>query len=695
MAFERRDFLRMMGISAGAAAGFGLVPKSIRDALAIPAATVTGTIQDVQHVVVLMQENRSFDHYLGTLRGVRGFGDPRPIPLPSKNPVWYQPKASGSGYTLPFRLNTLTTGAQCLADINHSWKGSHTTWKNYDAWVKVKGDMCMGHFTRADLPFYHALADAFTVCDANYCSVFGPTNPNRMFLFTGTSGLSVGNSGIQAVNNADDGNWTGDMSKDNPNFAGYTWTTYAERLSAAGVDWRVYQEHDNYGDNSLAYFSAFRNLSTSSEKYLRGRAMVPGSNAGNASASRGEYLLAEIEKDVRAGTLPQVSWIVGPYITTEHPEATPAYGEHFVSRLLAALTANPEVWAKTVFIINYDENGGFFDHLPAPLPALNANMGLSTVSTAGEDYFGVPLGLGVRTPMFVVSPWSKGGFVNSEVFDHTSVLRFLEQRFGVLEPNISPWRRAVTGDLTSALDFAAPDLSWPALPDTDNAMSEADASCRLTQPKPPRKQALPKQEIGQRPARALPYALQADGRIEAASGRYWLDFTNTGAAGAGLTVYATNRTDGPWYYTLEAGKSLSDYWSAKSVTAGLYDLQVHGPNGFLRHFKGDLNKAQAATGANPEVRVSFGNGLLLLALSNTGRAGCQITLKPNLYSTAAPRSYDFPAGASITVEWPIAASQNWFDISLSCSTDTGYLRRIAGHREDGYSSVSDPAIGQA
>lgn len=692
---DRRQFLQFsLGTLAGAL-GAQALPKVILDALAVAPAVVTGTIQDVQHVVILMQENRSFDHYLGALRGVRGFDDPRPIPLPGGKTVWQQPNRVGSTKTtLPFRLDTTATAAQCLADIDHSWKGTHGLWKNHDAWVQTKGPFCMGHFTRADLPFYYALADAFTVCDAYYCSIFGPTNPNRMHMFTGTSGLTAGNAGTQVVNNKDDGNWTADMSKDNASFAAYTWTTYAERLQAAGVSWKVYQEYDNYGDNSLPWFRNFRNLSTSSPLYQRGRAWVAGSTAQNASASRGEHLVNAFRRDVEAGTLPQVSWLVAPYIMSEHPAATPAYGESLTARLLEVLAANPEVWSKTVFIVNYDENGGFFDHVPAPLPAIDRNMGLSTVDTATENYNGVPVGLGARTPMFVISPWSRGGFVNSEVFDHTSTIRFLERRFGVMEPNISAWRRAVCGDLTSTLEFADPDNAWPSLPDTSGTIGGADASCGLAAPKVPTKQVMPRQERGTRPACALPYTLHVHGRVDIAAGRFWLDFRNSGNAGAGFNVYSLNRSDGPWFYTVEAGKQLSDYWSAVSVTGGKYDLRAYGPNGFLREFKGDLALAGAGK-AQPEVEAipDVAGSRIVLRLRNTGAATCTLTVRPNRYSNAPARSYVLAAGTSIDDAWAIASSGHWYDLAITSSADTGYLRRIAGHMETGLASVSDPAIG--
>ncbi len=692
---SRRDFLRQAGAAAGATAAASLLPPGLREALAIPAAQVSGTIADVQHIVVLMQENRSFDHYFGAMRGVRGFDDPRAVPLPNGDSVWHQPK-TGGGSVLPFHLDTTNTGAQCLGDINHSWKGSQTQWKDHNAWVTTKGPMCMGHFTRADLPFYYALADAFTVCDGYFCSVQGPTNPNRMHLFAATSGLAVNNTGSQAVNNVDDGNWTGDASRDNLSFSAFTWTTYAQRLQAAGISWRVYQEYDNYGDNSLAFFAAFRNLPASSPLYQRARTMVPGSTASNASTSRADFLVAEFARDVQQGTLPQVSWIVAPFQCCEHPDATPAYGEVLTARLLEALAANPQVWAKTVFLINYDENGGFFDHIPPHVPALTTDRGLSTVATTSENYHGVPVGLGIRVPMLAISPWSRGGWVNSQVFDHTSVIRFLEARFGVMEPNIGAWRRAMTGDLTTLFDFATPNAAWPTLPDTSSFMATADTSCSLAQPGVPVNQVMPKQEPGRRPSRPLPYVLDVQGRIEASSGRYWLTLINTGAAGAGFNVLAANRSDGPWYYSVEAGKQLQDYWSAVAATSGIYDLSAYGPNGFLREFRGNLPLATASGGANPEVNANYdaANRTLRLHLSNSGSGSCTLTVVANRYSNEPPRTFVLAPGAAVDDVWNLAASACWYDLSIASDRDADYLRRLAGHMETGQPSSSDPAIGE-
>src|SRR6201996_9588764 len=152
---SRRDFLRAAAQAAGAATALGAVPLGIRSALAIPAHNATGTIEDVQHIVVFMQENRAFDNYFGTLRGVRGFGDTRPIPLSTGKSVFYQPAQNPDGYVLPFRPN--------LQDLDHSWTGTHAAWNNgrYDQWVPAKGTTTMFYMTREDIPFHYNLADAF------------------------------------------------------------------------------------------------------------------------------------------------------------------------------------------------------------------------------------------------------------------------------------------------------------------------------------------------------------------------------------------------------------------------------------------------------------------------------------------------------------------------------------------------------
>src|SRR5579863_10308859 len=452
MATDRRSFLQLLGAGAFA----GSFTASIKRALAIPAHNRTGTLADVEHIVFLMQENRSFDHYFGTLRGVRGFGDPRAVRLPSGDPVWNQP--NGATPVLPFRPTAPDLGLQFLEDLPHDWKTTHLAWNGgkYDAWVPNKGTSTMAYLTRNDIPFHYALADAFTVCDAYHCSLLGPTDPNRYHMWTGWVG-NDGSGGGPVIDNAE---------------AGYGWSTYPEVLQAAGISWKVYQDIGdgldgpdfwgwtsdayigNYGDNSLLYFFQYQNA-------VAGSPLANGAKVGTNIAVSGG-LFDQLRADVAGGTLPQVSWIVAPEAYTEHPNWPANYGAWYVSQMLDIFTSNPDVWSKTVFILTYDENDGFFDHIVPPTPPQSRAEGISTVATTNEifpgdsSYATGPYGLGVRVPMIVISPWSKGGYVNSQVFDHTSLIRFVEQRFGPLEPNITPWRRAVTGDLTSAFNFRNP-----------------------------------------------------------------------------------------------------------------------------------------------------------------------------------------------------------------------------------------------
>jgi len=688
---ERRDFLRL---AAGAAAA-AVLPPSIRKALAIPAHSATGTIQDVQHIVVLMQENRSFDHYFGTLRGVRGFGDPRALPLPGGAPVWQQP--DGAGYVLPFHPTAQGLGLQFLEDLPHDWNSTHAAWNNgnWNEWIAAKGSTAMAYYAREDIPYHFALADAFTICDAYHCSLLGPTDPNRYYLWTGWVG-NDGNGGGPVIDNAE---------------AGYDWSTYPERLQGAGVTWKIYQDVGdgltaagywgwtsdayigNYGDNSLLYFHQYQNAVAGDPLFERARS---GTNVKVSGT-----LFDQLQADVANGTLPQVSWIVAPEAYTEHPNWPANYGAWYLAQVLEILTSNPDVWSKTALIVTYDENDGFFDHVVPPFPPLARANGLSTCDVSGEAFAGNgtyvagPYGLGVRVPMLVISPWSKGGWVCSQVFDHTSVIRFIERRFGVMEPNISAWRRAVCGDLTAAFDFANPDAAPAPLPSTQTYAPPDNVRHGDYQPSVPAQQAMPLQEPGLRPARALPYRLSVDGRIDAANGRYVLDFANDGQAGAALLVLAANRSDGPWTYTLEAGTTLSDYWSAVAVTGGLYRLAAYGPNGFLRAFEGDI--ATALAGANPEIAARYDTvqRALTLALANSGTQACTLTVTPNFYPLGGARTILLGAGQSTEIALPLAASGNWYDVSITSDSDAQYLRRIAGRLEDGQPGFSDPAFGQA
>jgi len=698
---DRRKFLRILGGTAAAAA----LPDSIARALAIPANRRTGTIRDVEHIVILTQENRSFDHYFGSLRGVRGFGDPRPVMLPSGKPVWHQPNHNGE--VLPFHPEPATgpnLGLAFLTDLDHGWAHTHAAWNfgNYDQWIPNKSAVTMAYLTRDDIPFHYALADAFTICDAYHCSVMGPTDPNRYHLWTGWLG-NDGKGGGPVLDNAE---------------AGYDWSTYPELLEKAGVSWKIYQDIGtgldangywgwtdnayigNYGDNSLLYFHQYQNAQPGSPLYEKARR--------GTNISAGGTLFDILRQDVSGGTLPQVSWIVGPEAYTEHPNWPANYGAWYISQILDVLTAYPEVWSKTALFINWDENDGFFDHIVPPTPPQSPAQGLSTVDLTDEIFPGNasfaagPYGLGVRVPMIVVSPWSKGGYVCSQVFDHTSLIRFIERRFGpghpeMIENQITPWRRTVCGDLTSAFDFAAPDARPVALPATVGYMPPAaDIAGAVRHPDytpvPPASQALPVQEPGLRHARPLPYELYVDGDADVSKGVFRIGFANGGTAGAWLQVRSGIGSDNPRSYTVEAGKVLADTWNVAANPGGAYDLSVYGPNGFLRAFKGGVT-GFARANLDVDSRYEAEGWGLELTVVNRGPEPCVVTMV-NAYG-GRTQTRRLAKGGRFTVHWPLRDSMGWYDVTLTVDTDQGFRQRLAGHVETGQDSASDPALGIA
>ncbi|MFE6974956.1 phosphocholine-specific phospholipase C [Streptomyces sp. NPDC057682] len=681
---NRRRLLQL----AGGAAAFTSLSSSIARAASLPARGRTGTLQDVGHIVVLMQENRSFDHYFGTLRGVRGYGDPRPVTLPSGKPVWHQKDLLGKE-VLPFRPPADELGMQFLRDLNHDWAGGHRAFNKgaYDQWVPAKTATTMAHLTREDIPFHYALADAFTVCDAYHCSFIGSTDPNRYYLWSGCTG-NDGTGGGPVLGNDE---------------TGYGWTTYPERLERAGVSWKVYQDigdgldaagswgwigdayRGTYGDNSLLYFDAYREAVPGEPLYDKART--------GTDIAHGGALLDDLRADVRAGTLPEISWIVAPEAYSEHPNWPANYGAWYIAQVLDALTADPEVWGRTALFVTYDENDGFFDHVVPPFVPSGPAQGLSTVDTAADHFPGDlryaagPYGLGQRVPMLVLSPWSTGGYACSEVFDHTSVIRFMERRFGVREPNISPWRRAVCGDLTSAFDFSRRDGAAVRLPSTE-AYRPPDRDRHPDYvPAPPATGSVPGQEKGRRPVRPLPYAPFVDGTADPVSGTYRLSFGGGPDAGAHFLVTSANRTDGPWTYTAAAGTSLADTWNTL-YSGGVTDLTVHGPQGFLRAFRA------AGRAAGPEVtaRHNAATGGLDLVLTNAGTATVRLTLRHAAAYGGGVRTLAVRAGATVRHALDLRTSGSWYDFTVVADTDAVFLRRFAGHVETGRAGISDPGL---
>ena len=425
-------------------AGLRKLIDGVAPASPASARLTSAPISDIKHVVVLMQENRSFDHYFGAMPGVRGFSDPS---VPKS--LFYQTDAQNPGkYLLPFHTDTHSTSAQALPSNSHSWGPQHQSWDSgkMDGFVTahlaadgVAGQYTMAYFKRDDIPFHWALADAFTICDGYHCSMMGPTWPNRLYLMTGQ---------------VDPAGAAGGPVYDNFVPAeGFSWKTYPEMLTDAGVSWQIYQEIDDYGMNVMQYFDQYQNASVSSPLFQNAMRI---------------FQAGQFEYDAMHDRLPTVSWIVPTSYQSEHPDYMPAAGADFVASKINAIASNPDVFAKTVFVLIYDENDGYFDHVAPSTPPAGTAGEFITVDNVSD-----PIGLGFRVPCVIVSPWTVGGFVCHDTFDHTSVIRLLELVTGVANPNISAWRRKTVGDFTSAMG-GAPDRRFPRLPQTTAQLEEAE-----------------------------------------------------------------------------------------------------------------------------------------------------------------------------------------------------------------------------
>jgi phospholipase C len=473
----RRRLLTAAGAATAAVFAAEFLPPSVRRALADGPPPGSGSLSDIKHVVIMMQENRSFDHYFGTLPGVAGFSDPNAITLSTGQSVFYQPDPDNpDGYLLPWHNDTLTTSGQATPSISHAWHYQHTQWNNgaLDNFVPSQiaakgaaGPYVMNYFTSDDIPFHYALAENFTICDHYFCSVLGPTWPNRlMHMSAWIDPQGVAGGPITA----------------NIDPTPYGWMTYPEALTEAGVPWQVYQEVDNYETNLLEMFASFQAAPVGSTLFQSGmRTFQPG----------------QFEWDAIHDRLPTVSWIIPTSYQSEHPDYTPAAGADFVASKIAAIAANPDVWAKTVFILNYDENDGLFDHVPPPVPP--AGTPNEFIAIGGDPSW--PIGGGFRVPCIIVSPWTQGGWIASQNFDHTSVLQFLEKLTGVTIPNITPWRRQTFGDLTSAFGFPQFPSAVQQLPGTKSTLALAVYNVNnLPAPVfPGANQTPPAQQIGPRP----------------------------------------------------------------------------------------------------------------------------------------------------------------------------------------------------
>ena len=240
-------------------------------------------------------------------------------------------------------------------------------------------------------------------------------------------------------------------------------------------------------------------------------------------------MLSSFINDVKNNTLPQVSWIVAPAGYCEHPSYTPDYGAHYVNTVLQTLMSNPELWKNTALFITYDEHDGFFDHQLPPFPE----------PTVTDEYIdGLPIGPGTRVPMLICSPWTRGGYVDSNVYNHTSMLEFLAAWTGVKPANVTPWRASVTGDLTAAFDFKHPDFSIPAnIPTLEQTWALTQLTGGSTTPPAEGDQSMPAQEPGRRPHRRTVHQPFADVTVDRRTSQVTATLTNTGTVGVSFAVY--------------------------------------------------------------------------------------------------------------------------------------------------------------
>lgn len=838
---SRRDFLKQSILLSASTGISSILPTSIQKALAIDPEQGS-TYLDAEHIVVLMQENRSFDHCFGTLKGVRGFNDPRAVKLPNGLPIWMQSFNSGNTVT-PFRLNIKDTKATWMGSLPHSRPSQVDAWNGgrNDRWLEAKRSgnkeyanmpLTMGYYNRDDLPFDYALADAFTVCDHNFCSLMGPTTPNRSYFMTGT------------IQSKEEGWLRPNITNRNYAFGRLEWETFPEVLQKNDIDWKFYQndlyvgammtqeERDwllNFGCNILEFWKAFNvkffpryvetiqeqinylqyeityvlsrsevvnqevrdeivrkrakiksleekidrwnqenfNKLSPDEKELFHRAFITNKKDGDyRSLTTFKYkdqgserevtipkgdILYQFRKDVEEGKLATVNWLAAPKYFSNHP-TVPWYGTWYTSEIINILTQNPDVWRKTIFILTYDENDGYFDHIP-PFTVHDPKIPNSGKVSEGIDVEEewireenevrngtskkaareAPIGLGFRVPMIIASPWSRGGKVCSEIFDHTSTLQFLEhfinKKFNkkLHVEHISDWRRTICGNLTSVFSpFEESEEKLPhqkkemvvkniynskfkQLPNAYKKMSFEEAFSKAPQLKG--SSLMPEQEKGTKIACALPYELYVDGNL----GKNKKDFEiqmsagnqvfGTAALGAPFTVYSagqnTEKYEGTLdnkfsrHFTVKAGDTLRDEWRLSTSEENSYLLYVHGPNGFYRKFAGNSNDPDVKIVCRYEEssrRTNRLSGHVVVDITNTGERIQRIIIKDHGYDSRNNKDITIPSnGEKITIR--MFCPREWYDFSITTDENSTFEKRYAGKVETGNQGVTDPIMG--
>lgn len=831
---SRREFIKKASLLAGAAGLSSVLPSAIQRALAIEALPGS-TYLDAEHIVFLMQENRSFDHCYGTLKGVRGFNDPRAIELPDHNPVWLQTSKDGKTYA-PFRLDIKNTRATWMGSLPHSWSDQVDARNNgrFDTWLTAKRagnqayfnmPLTLGYYDRNDIPFYYALADAFTVCDQHFSSSLTGTSANRSYFWSGT-----------IRENPHDENSKAHVWNHEINYKDVKWTTFPERLEKAGIPWKVYQNElslpvgfDDDQDNWLANFTdnnlefhkqynvrfhpahiawlqeqaetlpseikdleeiikknpqntdALKNLEkkraqleqvsqaskiyhkagfeklSDFEKNIHRRAFV--TNEGDPDyhqlstiryEDQGEQRVVKVPKgdifhqfrqDVENNELSAVSWLVAPCSFSDHP-GSPWYGAWYVSETLDILTKNPKVWQKTIFILTYDENDGYFDHVPPFTPPHTgrpetgaASAGLDTRAEWVKGDRESPIGLGYRVPLVIASPWTRGGWVNSQVFDLTSSIQFLEHFFSaktgkeIREPNITEWRRTVCGDLSSVFrqsgehgaknpgflkrDKVIEDVynaQFKALPGSFKALNPSEI--KQIKENPSDSPLFPVQEKGTRNACSIPYELYVDSGLDQNRKKVWINF-RTGlevfgvkSAGAAFNVYSpanfrlkeneSFERMHSWSFAVKAGDQVPYEWELGSFENGIYHLRVYGANGFFREFTGSKDDPEIEISASFE-RVNnqqnkITSNLIFNLRNRNPDKNFKIEIEDKSYGSGKS-AVILPPASDINKVISLNGSSGWYDLSLKVIGFKSFEKRYAGHIETGSQGISDPLMG--
>lgn len=424
-------------------------------------------LKKIKHVVLFMQENRAFDHYFGTMAGVRNFRDPNVMTSSDTGKNVFHQKVDQSilsphppkdvKFLSPFYLNWAggdwPKKTQCMIAGTNSWQKNHAAWNHgtNDHWALENSVYSLGYMKKSDIPVQWTLADTFTVGDMYYESTISTTDTNRAVYFSGTmnplhgspingshikmGGPVIDNHRIPGCLFTDDGHPMSCYPK--------RWKTIPEYFEESGITWRVYQDLDNFTDNDLQFFSQYQESAVKGGKLAKYGISYPG--------------LHQFYEDAKNGNLPEVTYIVGPSALSEHPPFMPSDGGWLQAKIANAVMHGKN-WDSTALIYSYDETGGWADHVMAP-HAPKSEKSEWMIDPYDKSLGLQPIGPGFRVPFYIVSPFTRGGNVFTEHSAHESQLLFVEQWAKAhgkpfYSKEIPQWRRSQLSDLVNAFDFS-------------------------------------------------------------------------------------------------------------------------------------------------------------------------------------------------------------------------------------------------